>query len=184
MGIVSFAAALILATFVVAAPGGVTQEDEPGDARVQTRKGSTAARNKRQPRVTKTTTVPKIEQPVEKQTVTSAPWLPTPAVAQERELPARSKLAPTIALGLSVVAGIVGAVFIARTIDAIEETPDTLGLGLGTDIPQGVDLGSVPDIEAVKDQQQKVLTNAVAGTVITSAAVAGIVTSGVLLLSD
>jgi hypothetical protein len=118
---------------------------------------------------------------VERRTITSAPWLPTQS-EQVIEAPSRSKVAPAIAFGLSLAAGIVGAVFFVRTLDAIDAAPGMVGLGLGS--PTAREAVQVPDVQAIKDQQEKVITNAVAGTVLMSASVAGLVTSTVLLVSD
>jgi hypothetical protein len=106
-------------------------------------------------------------------------WLPSQE-EEESEPEPRSKVLPGFVLGASVLAGIAGTVFLFKTMNALERTDETLGLGLnGASSP-------VPaiDPQAIRDQQRDVLTNGIATTMFMSASIAGLVTSTVLLLSD
>jgi hypothetical protein len=95
----------------------------------------------------------------------------------------RSRVAPAITLGLSVAAGIAGTVFLVKTMNALDRVDETLGTGLS---PQAGPNVTVPviDTQALRDQQRDVLMNGIATTTFFSAAIAGLVTSTVLLVSD
>src|SRR5688572_15868138 len=110
-------------------------------------------------------------------------WLPDAEEdARIEEVASRSKVAPAVVLGLSVVAGIAGTVFLMKTMDALDRADATLGNGLGGD----ANGQSIPVInpEALREQQRDVLTNGIATTTLLSASIAGLVTSTVLLISD
>jgi hypothetical protein len=114
---------------------------------------------------------------------TKQKWLPDAEADAQMEAPSRSKVAPAIVMGLSVVAGIAGTVFLTKTLAALDRTDQTLGIGLNT---AGGPMTTVPVIntEALRDQQRDVLTNGIATTTLLSASIAGLVTSTVLLISD
>lgn len=114
-------------------------------------------------------------------TETKQRWLPDPEEDAKIEAASRSKVAPAVVMGLSVVAGIAGTIFLLKTIDALDRTDASLGLGLGSESSP-----TVPTIntQALRDQQRDVLTNGIATTTLLSASIAGLVTSTVLLVSD
>src|SRR5688572_431026 len=55
---------------------------------------------------------------------------PLDDTAAEVEAPDRSKVAPAIVMGASIVALLIGSVFLSKTIDALDRTEATLGVGL------------------------------------------------------
>lgn len=107
-------------------------------------------------------------------------WMPDAEADAQLEAPSRSKVAPAVVMGLSVAAGIAGSIFLVKTIDALDRTDATLGLGLGGN---GETIPTV-NTQALRDQQRDVLTNGIATTTLLSASIAGLVTSTVLLISD
>lgn len=109
-------------------------------------------------------------------------WLPPPVEEAQPEVAERSNVAPIIVLGASVVAGIAGGVYLMKTMDAIDRVDSTLSSSLGPE--NGTTTIPMINTDAVREQQRDMLTNAVASTMLTSAAIAGLVTSVVLLVSD
>jgi hypothetical protein len=164
-----FAALLTATMMTLAAAPDV--EDEPGSARITTRDDPPPAPNKPAPR---------------RATRETPRYVPESAAAvedeREDEESGRSKLAPAIVLGGSVIAGVVGVVFAMRTLDALEQQPASINNALfpGTR-GSGVD---IPDPDAIRAQQEEVLVNGLATTMLFSAAIAGIVTSTLLLIAD
>jgi hypothetical protein len=109
-------------------------------------------------------------------------WLPEAQEEVQEEPESRSKVAPAIVLGASIVAGILGGVYLSKTMDAIDRADASLATSLS---PENGEV-TVPTIntEAVREQQRDVLTNGIATTMLMSASIAGLVTSVVLLVSD
>jgi hypothetical protein len=141
-------------------------DDEPGSARIPSERAEPAKSTSR----TKQTAARPAPQ--------RATRPPVEILAETEEPPGRSKVLPMIVLGGSVVAAIVGAVFVSKTMDAIEREPAT------TTVNQAGKNIRVPDEDAIREQQTEVLTNGIVATVSLSGAIAGAVSSAVLLVSD
>jgi hypothetical protein len=103
----------------------------------------------------------------------------TEPVEIEVEPKARSKAVPALGLGASVGAGIVGALFAVRALDALYRAPTMRSVML--DSGRSV---TIPDPEGLERQGEEILTNGLVAMLCVSGAVAGLVTSTLLLLSD
>jgi len=88
---------------------------------------------------------------------------------------AAPKVLPWVTLAGSVAAGIAGTVFMTRSLAALDEE-------VPLDLKTTNNALTLP--EAYKDQQRRVLTNGIVGTVLLSASVAGSVASLISLASD
>ncbi len=106
-----------------------------------------------------------------------APTPRSPAqVALTAAAPAAApKVLPWVTLAGSVAAGIAGTVFMTRSLAALDEE-------VPLDLKTTNNALTLP--EAYKDQQRRVLTNGILGTVLLSASVAGSVASLISLASD
>lgn len=100
---------------------------------------------------------------------------PTPnLVAPPAAEPSRSVM-PWITLAGSVAAGVAGAVFMSRSISALNEDVQISVKNVG----DGTSTVELPD--EVRDQQRRVLTNGVAGTALLSIALTGAIASIIAL---
>lgn len=88
---------------------------------------------------------------------------------------AAPKVLPWVTLAGSVAAGVAGTVFMTRSLAALDED-------VALDLKSTNNALTLPD--AYKDQQRRVLTNGIIGTVLLSASVAGSVASLISLASD
>ncbi|MCK6546882.1 hypothetical protein L6R52_13620 [Myxococcota bacterium] len=91
----------------------------------------------------------------------------------------RSKAIPALGLGASVGVGLVGALFTVRALDALYRAPTMRSVML--DSGRSV---TIPDPDGLERQGEEVLTNGLVAMLCVSGAVAGLVTSTLLLLSD
>ena len=102
--------------------------------------------------------------------------VPPPAVSSAPS--GGAKVLPWITLGGSVAAGVAGAVFMGKAISAVgqEVKVEIKDTGNGT--------STVTLPPEYQDQQRRILTNGVVGTVLLSTATAGAIASLISLLSD
>lgn len=140
------------------------EPDEPGSARVVVRRDP--APQDAPPRAPARRTPERVER---------APAAQVPVeIPEVEEPPSRSKVAPLIVLGGSIAAGIVGSMYMGRALEAIDAMPSTSNIRSFT----------AADLEELKSQERAAITNGLIATVALSGAVAGLVTSTLLLIAD